>query len=156
MLPMAIIAAATMLFFWPKRLLPRAGAARGSRLVRACGFPEPLPGRDHSAGRRGLEPLAAALVFVSYFRSDVAIFGQGALGWFIGTFVFYWWHRARHESNFLWRVPPNSSQSGPDRAADGILQASLEIAADSIIASALMFSFLGGSLEAGTWFTCLR
>src|SRR5258708_31500286 len=23
----------------------------------------------------------------------------GLLGWFIGTFVFYWWHRARHKVN---------------------------------------------------------
>ena len=29
---------------------------------------------------------------------------QGSLGWFLGTFVFYWWHRARHEVGILWRV----------------------------------------------------
>src|SRR5688572_18901417 len=27
---------------------------------------------------------------------------QGFLCWFVGTFFFYWWHRARHKSNFLW------------------------------------------------------
>src|SRR6185503_13758678 len=27
----------------------------------------------------------------------------GLVAYFIATFVFYWWHRARHESNFLWR-----------------------------------------------------
>lgn len=29
---------------------------------------------------------------------------QGFTGWFVGTFVFYWWHRARHDVNILWRV----------------------------------------------------
>src|SRR5438094_8135705 len=27
---------------------------------------------------------------------------EGLFGWFIGTFVFYWWHRARHDVNLLW------------------------------------------------------
>src|SRR5579862_1082131 len=31
-------------------------------------------------------------------------FLQGFIGWLIGTFVFYWWHRARHDFNTLWRV----------------------------------------------------
>jgi hypothetical protein len=26
---------------------------------------------------------------------------QGLVGWFIGTFVFYWWHRARHDVDAL-------------------------------------------------------
>src|SRR4051812_1945107 len=25
------------------------------------------------------------------------------LGYFVITFIYYWWHRARHESSFLWR-----------------------------------------------------
>jgi sterol desaturase/sphingolipid hydroxylase (fatty acid hydroxylase superfamily) len=28
----------------------------------------------------------------------------GLLAWLIGTFVFYWWHRARHDVNLLWRM----------------------------------------------------
>jgi sterol desaturase/sphingolipid hydroxylase (fatty acid hydroxylase superfamily) len=28
----------------------------------------------------------------------------GLLAYFIATFVFYWWHRWRHESAWLWRV----------------------------------------------------
>jgi sterol desaturase/sphingolipid hydroxylase (fatty acid hydroxylase superfamily) len=28
----------------------------------------------------------------------------GLLAYFIATFVFYWWHRARHESDLLWRL----------------------------------------------------
>ena len=25
---------------------------------------------------------------------------EGFIGWFIGTFVFYWWHRLRHRNGF--------------------------------------------------------
>jgi sterol desaturase/sphingolipid hydroxylase (fatty acid hydroxylase superfamily) len=28
----------------------------------------------------------------------------GLLAYFIATFVFYWWHRWRHESPLLWRL----------------------------------------------------
>ncbi len=28
----------------------------------------------------------------------------GFLGYIVITFVFYWWHRIRHESNLLWRL----------------------------------------------------
>ena len=36
----------------------------------------------------------------SYFG---AITG-GLFAYFVATFVFYWWHRGRHESDFLWRI----------------------------------------------------
>lgn len=28
---------------------------------------------------------------------------EGLIGWFIGTFVFYWWHRLRHKDGF-WQI----------------------------------------------------
>src|ERR1044072_4851092 len=28
---------------------------------------------------------------------------EGLVGWFIGTFVFYWWHRLRHRDG-VWRI----------------------------------------------------
>jgi sterol desaturase/sphingolipid hydroxylase (fatty acid hydroxylase superfamily) len=27
----------------------------------------------------------------------------GIVAYFIATFIFYWWHRWRHQSDFLWR-----------------------------------------------------
>src|SRR6476659_1426537 len=40
---------------------------------------------------------------------------QGFIGWFVGTFVFYWWRRVR---------PPGSPFSGAHRGPDRLLQAS--------------------------------
>jgi sterol desaturase/sphingolipid hydroxylase (fatty acid hydroxylase superfamily) len=78
---------------------------------------------------------------------------EGALAWFIGTFVFYWWHRIRHASDFAWRVLHQVHHS-PARieAITSFYKHPLEIAANSIISSALVFGVLGGSVEAAAWF----
>src|SRR5215472_1285187 len=78
---------------------------------------------------------------------------QGLLGWFIGTFVFYWWHRARHDVNFLWRVCHQIHHSpGRIEVLTAFYKHPLEIAADSMIASALMFLLLGANPTGAAWF----
>ena len=78
---------------------------------------------------------------------------EGFLAWFVGTFVFYWWHRIRHSSRICWRVLHQIHHSA---ARIEILTAfykhPLEIAANSIIASTIIFVILGGSTEAAGWF----
>jgi sterol desaturase/sphingolipid hydroxylase (fatty acid hydroxylase superfamily) len=78
---------------------------------------------------------------------------QGLLGWFIGTFVFYWWHRARHESVFLWRACHQIHHS-PSRIEllTAFYKHPVEIVADSMIMSLLMFTVLGGSTTGAAWF----
>jgi sterol desaturase/sphingolipid hydroxylase (fatty acid hydroxylase superfamily) len=78
---------------------------------------------------------------------------EGAVGWFIGTLVFYWWHRARHDVNLLWRVCHQIHHS-PTRieALTAFYKHPVEIAADSLIASALLFSVLGASSEGAAWY----
>jgi sterol desaturase/sphingolipid hydroxylase (fatty acid hydroxylase superfamily) len=77
----------------------------------------------------------------------------GLLAWFIGTFVFYWWHRARHHVNVLWRVCHQIHHS-PARieVLTAFYKHPVEIAANSMIASVIVFSLLGGSVQAGAWF----
>jgi sterol desaturase/sphingolipid hydroxylase (fatty acid hydroxylase superfamily) len=78
---------------------------------------------------------------------------QGFIGWFVGTFVFYWWHRIRHDSDIVWRMCHQIHHS-PSRIE--ILTAFYkhpgEIAINSMIASALMFTLLGASVEGAAWF----
>src|SRR5690606_12525211 len=33
---------------------------------------------------------------------NLPVWAQGALGYLVTTFVYYFWHRARHDSNALW------------------------------------------------------
>src|SRR5438445_6366623 len=46
--------------------------------------------------------------FASYsvfkLSSHVSAVPGGMIAYFIATFVFYWWHRARHENDFLWKM----------------------------------------------------
>jgi sterol desaturase/sphingolipid hydroxylase (fatty acid hydroxylase superfamily) len=67
--------------------------------------------------------------------------------------VFYWWHRARHKSNVLWRVFHQVHHS-PSRIEllTAFYKHPVEIVADSMLSSALLFSVLGASPEAGAWF----
>ena len=78
---------------------------------------------------------------------------EGALAWFIGTFVFYWWHRARHESNVLWlglhQIHHSASRI---EILTSFYKHPLEIASNSIIISFILFVLLGASTEAAIWF----
>lgn len=78
---------------------------------------------------------------------------QGLLAWFLGTFVFYWWHRARHSSNLLWRVLHQIHHSASRiEILTAFYKHPLEIAANSIIISVVLFVLLGASPEAAAWF----
>jgi len=78
---------------------------------------------------------------------------EGLLAWFVGTFIFYWWHRARHSSDALWRAIHQVHHS-PQRieAITSFYKHPLEIAINSILASAIVFILLGGSVEGAAWF----
>jgi sterol desaturase/sphingolipid hydroxylase (fatty acid hydroxylase superfamily) len=45
-----------------------------------------------------LDPLSGVSLF-HLARLESAVL-QGFIGWFVGTFVFYWWHRIRHLPGF--------------------------------------------------------
>ena len=78
---------------------------------------------------------------------------QGFFSWFVGTFVFYWWHRLRHGSRWCWLVFHQIHHS-PARIEmlTAFYKHPLEIAVNSIIASAIIYLVLGGSLQAAAWF----
>jgi sterol desaturase/sphingolipid hydroxylase (fatty acid hydroxylase superfamily) len=78
----------------------------------------------------------------------------GLLAYFIATFVFYWWHRARHESDFLWRVFHQIHHS-PQRieVITSFYKHPVEMIVNSIIGSLLVYAFLGLSPEAGAVYT---
>jgi sterol desaturase/sphingolipid hydroxylase (fatty acid hydroxylase superfamily) len=152
MLPVSIILVATVLFFFAERVLP------GRELPEAPGWY--ARATLLNIAQLGIVMLAGVawnhwLQHWSLFHisRSMPAFLQGLLSWFIGTFVFYWWHRARHDSNFLWRVCHQIHHS-PARIEllTAFYKHPVEIVADSMIASALIFSVLGASPEAGAWF----
>jgi sterol desaturase/sphingolipid hydroxylase (fatty acid hydroxylase superfamily) len=78
---------------------------------------------------------------------------QGFIAWFIGTFVFYWWHRAWHKSRFLWQTLHQIHHSASRiEILTAFYKHPLEIAANSIIISFVLFVILGATPEAAAWF----
>lgn len=78
----------------------------------------------------------------------------GLLAYFIATFVFYWWHRWRHESDFLWRLFHQIHHS-PQRieVITSFYKHPAEMVMNSLIGSLLVYTVLGLSLEAGAIYT---
>lgn len=152
MTPLAIIVMGTFVFFIAERVLP------GRELPEAPGWY--ARAAFLNICQVGIVLLAGvawnrweqrwSVFHISRVMPPVA---QGLLGWFIGTFVFYWWHRARHDSNFLWRVCHQIHHSASRiEILTAFYKHPVEIAADSMLASALLFSLLGASLAGSAWF----
>lgn len=93
----------------------------------------------------------ASVVSLSHYLSPLA---GGALAYFIATFVFYWWHRWRHESDVLWRFFHQIHHS-PRRleVITSFYKHPGEMVVNSIIGSLLVYAFLGLSVEAGAIYT---
>ncbi len=77
---------------------------------------------------------------------------EGFIGWFVGTFFFYWWHRVRH-MNGWWQLFHQVHHS-PARieAITSFYKHPVEILVDSALAAAVMYPLLGCSLEGALWF----
>jgi sterol desaturase/sphingolipid hydroxylase (fatty acid hydroxylase superfamily) len=79
---------------------------------------------------------------------------QGFVCWFVGTFVFYWWHRARHASDVLWRVLHQIHHSASRiETLTSFYKHPLEIALNSVLSSGIIFVVLGASVEAAAWYS---
>ncbi|RKP48201.1 sterol desaturase family protein [Trinickia fusca] len=76
------------------------------------------------------------------------------LAYFVATFVFYWWHRWRHESDLLWRVFHQIHHS-PQRleVITSFYKHPAEMVVNSLIGSLLVYTFLGLSPAAGGIYT---
>jgi sterol desaturase/sphingolipid hydroxylase (fatty acid hydroxylase superfamily) len=78
----------------------------------------------------------------------------GLIAYFIATFVFYWWHRWRHESPLLWRLFHQIHHS-PQRieVITSFYKHPGEMIVNSIIGSVLVYALLGLTLEGGAIYT---
>ncbi len=73
------------------------------------------------------------------------------VGYFVLTFIYYWWHRFRHESGFLWRWFHQLHHS-PQRIEiiTSFYKHPFEIIANSILSSFILYLVLGLSSEAAS------
>ena len=77
---------------------------------------------------------------------------EGLVGWFIGTFVFYWWHRLRHAKGF-WQVFHQIHHS-PSRIEilTSFYKHPVEIVVGAFLSAAILFPLLGCSLMGSFWY----
>ncbi|MDH4121394.1 MAG: sterol desaturase family protein [Deltaproteobacteria bacterium] len=89
-----------------------------------------------------------------HLSSHVHPLAGGFIAYFIATFLFYWWHRWRHEYDFLW-VAFHQIHHSPQRleVITSFYKHPGEMIANSIIGSLLVYALLGLSPEAGAVYT---
>jgi sterol desaturase/sphingolipid hydroxylase (fatty acid hydroxylase superfamily) len=79
----------------------------------------------------------------------------GLIAYFIATFVFYWWHRWRHETRPCCGAASTRFITAPQRleVITSFYKHPGEMIVNSIIGSLLVYALLGLSAEAGAWYT---
>jgi len=78
----------------------------------------------------------------------------GLVGYLVTTFGFYWWHRARHASQRLWRVFHQVHHS-PTRleTITSFYKHPAEQLMNGLLTALISYSLLGLSVEAAAWAT---
>jgi sterol desaturase/sphingolipid hydroxylase (fatty acid hydroxylase superfamily) len=72
------------------------------------------------------------------------------------TFVFYWWHRFRHESPFLWRTLHQIHHSARRlEILTSFYKHPVEIWINSIISSVIVYALFGCDIETAGYYTVL-
>ncbi len=78
----------------------------------------------------------------------------GVIAYFIATFIFYWWHRWRHKVDYLWTHFHQIHHSAQRlEVITSFYKHPVEMTANSIIGSLLVYTLLGLSPEAGAIYT---
>lgn len=131
---------------FPGRTLPHSAGWYG----RSIGVNLIQLGITLGIGRLWLPTLGDTSIFDSSMW-DLPI-AEGFVAWFVGTFVFYWWHRLRHETGF-WRVFHQMHHSASRiEILTSFYKHPVEILINSIISSFMIFQVLGCSLLAAFWY----
>lgn len=96
---------------------------------------------------------SASLLRLSVWWGDIP---AALAAYFVSTFVYYWWHRVRHESGFFWRLCHQFHHS-PRRieVLASFYKHPVEILLNSIISSLLVYTLLGCSVKAAAIYTGL-
>lgn len=78
----------------------------------------------------------------------LGLIGGAVVGYIVVTFIYYWWHRARHSSDFLWRWFHQFHHS-PTRieVITSFYKHPFELLANGILSSAIVYTLVGLDVE---------
>ena len=149
-LPSVVVVVATIVFLTLERVFP------GRELPAAKGW----------YGRALLVNLAQLGITLVTARLWIRIFhvsvfnlaawetpiAEGWVGWFIGTFFFYWWHVLRHRKG--WWLVFHQVHHSPARieVATSFYKHPIEILSDSILSALVLYPLLGCSMMGAFWY----
>ncbi len=87
-------------------------------------------------------------------NQHVSLFWQVMIGYIMITFVYYWWHRLRHDSKFFWRLCHQLHHS-PRRmeVLMSFYKHPVEISINAVLSSTIVYLLLGCSIEAAALIT---
>ncbi len=91
-----------------------------------------------------------------HLSAHLGDWAQGIIAYFVSTFIYYWWHRIRHESKVWWLLCHQFHHS-PRRIEifTSFYKHPVEITINSILSSAIVYLLLGCSVKAGAIYTLL-
>jgi sterol desaturase/sphingolipid hydroxylase (fatty acid hydroxylase superfamily) len=142
MQPVAIVLCAAIVLFGLERLAPSV------RLPRVQGWAARLLALN--VVQVGVVFLAASTwdrwlpQFKLFDSSGLPAVAGVAIGYVLITFVYYWWHRVRHESRFLWRYLHQVHHS-PARieCLMSFYKHPIEIAINGVLSSTVLYVLVG-------------
>lgn len=77
---------------------------------------------------------------------------NGFLSYIVVTFIFYWWHKWRHDVNWLWRIFHQVHHSASRiETITSFYKHPLEIICNSLLISTINYFLLGISFESASW-----
>ena len=81
----------------------------------------------------------------------LGLIGGAVVGYLVITFIYYWWHRARHASDFLWRWLHQLHHS-PQRLEiiTSFYKHPFELVVNGILSSAIVYCLIGLDVPAAT------
>ena len=131
---------------FPGRVLPHSSGW----YVRSIGVNLVQLGITLGIGRLWLPVLGETSLFrLSEWNQPVT---QGFVAWFVGTFVFYWWHRLRHEQGF-WQIFHQIHHSASRiEILTSFYKHPIEILINAVFSSTIIYQLLGCSLMGAFWF----
>lgn len=113
----------------------------------------------------GLNVIQAAIVFVAgltwdrwlqgislwSFEPTLGQVGGAIAGYLVITFIYYWWHRARHDVPILWRILHQVHHSAQRiELLTSFYKHPIEIALNSFLSAAILYLLCGLSPEGAT------
>jgi len=135
---------------WPAMELPRVRAWWGRvLLINSIQF-----GITVLAGQTWNHWLNHASIF--HLKDHLGDWPSALIIYVFSTFVYYWWHRARHDSQFLWRMLHQIHHSARRlEIVTSFYKHPLEIWINSILSSLIVYPLFGGSVRAAGYYTVL-